>query len=204
MNTYPVEPWDLHGHAYIGVWLLPRDVAPAPHSPATPAITIFGRTVVASAYFVYELPSPLTYDEIMSTVLVRDRWRPRVSITHIWVNSTASRDGGRELWAIPKELATFDVDLHRSYVARKIGALRVHRVRRLPFALPIGFRTAQDRSGTLEVTPVRGRIRLGLAQTRWSFDDAGPLSFLNGRRPLISLAARPFRLTFGSHRSAAR
>ena len=25
LNAYPPEPWDLHGHAYVGVWLLPRD-----------------------------------------------------------------------------------------------------------------------------------------------------------------------------------
>lgn len=198
LNSYPAEPWDLHGHAYIGVWLIPRKHLPPPHSAATRPITIFGRGIVSTAFFVYEQPSPLTYDEIMSTVLVRQGWRPRVSITHIWVNSLASRDGGRELWAIPKELADFDVAAHRSYVADGIGALDVGRIRRLPFALPTGFRIAQDRAGTLKVSPVRGRIRLGLGRGTWTFDSGGPLSFLAGRKPLLTLAARPFRLLFGS------
>ncbi|MFI5428327.1 hypothetical protein [Aeromicrobium sp. UC242_57] len=135
LNSYPAEPWDLHGHAYIGVWLIPRKHLPPPHSAATRPITIFGRGIVSTAFFVYEQPSPLTYDEIMSTVLVRQGWRPRVSITHIWVNSLASRDGGRGWRAIPKELADFDVAAHRSYVADGIGALDVGRIRRLPFAL---------------------------------------------------------------------
>ncbi|MEJ7634297.1 acetoacetate decarboxylase family protein [Aeromicrobium sp.] len=197
MTTYPKEPWDLHGHAYVGLWLLPRVNTPAPHSPATRTVTIFGRAVVCAAFFVYEQPSPLTYDEIMTTVLVRQGWRPRVSITHIWVNSPASRDGGRELWAIPKDLAEFDVAAHSSYAAQDIGSLAVRSTRRLPFALPIGFRTAQDRAGTLLVSPVSGRMRTGLTRGRWSFAADGPIGFLAGRKPLLTLAARPFHLIFG-------
>ena len=197
MTSYPPEPWDLHGHAYVGTWLVPVADLPAPHSPATRPITIFGRGIVGAAFFVYEEPSPLTYDEIMATVLVREGWRLRVSITHIWVNSPASRDGGRELWAIPKDLAEFDVVAHSSYVARGIGALTVGRVRRLPVQLPGGFRIAQDRAGSLLVSPVTGRLRLGHAAGRWSFETDGPLGFLHGRRPLLTLAIRPFRLLFG-------
>jgi hypothetical protein len=197
MTGYPAEPWDLHGHAYIGVWLLPRDRTPAPHSPATRTVTIFGRAVVCAAFFVYEQPSPLTYDEIMATVLVRQGWRPRVSITHIWVDSPASRDGGRELWAIPKDLAEFEVAAHESYAARGIGSLALRRVRRLPWPLPLAFRVAQDRNGAVLVSPVRGRLRLGIGSARWALAADGPLGFLAGRRPLLTLAVRPFHLLFG-------
>jgi hypothetical protein len=197
MTSYPPEPWDLHGHAYVGIWLLPRDRTPAPHSPATKVVTIFGRAIVCAAFFVYEEPSPLTYNEIMSTVLVRQGWRLRVSITHIWVDSEASRDGGRALWAIPKDLADFDVVPHTSYAAQGIGSLEVKRVRRLPWALPIRFRIAQDREGALLVSRVKGRIRYGNTTARWSFAADGPIGFLAGRKPLLTLASRPFRLIFG-------
>ncbi len=196
-NTYPPSPWDLTGHNYAGVWLLPKRLAPAPHSAATKPITIFGRAIVCAAFFVYEEPSPLTYDEIMSTVLVRDGWRIRVSITHIWVNSEASRDGGRALWAIPKDLADFDVAPHTSYAAQGIGSLSLRRVRRLPFPIPARFSSAQDRDGELVVTPVAGRIRAGLAKGRWSFAADGPIGFLAGRKPLLTLAVKPFHLIFG-------
>lgn len=197
MTTYPAEPWDLHGHAYSATFLVPRKDLPPPHSPATKPITIFGRGIVATAFFVYEEPSPLTYDEIMSTVLVREGWRIRVSITHIWVNSVASRDGGRDLWAIPKDLADFEVARDSSYVAQGIGSLVVSRVRNLPWRLPIGFRIAQDRAGTLLVSPVTGRVRPGVARARWSFAPDGPLGFLHGRKPLLTLGVRPFHLLFG-------
>jgi hypothetical protein len=197
MTSYPAEPWDLHGHAHVGMWLLPRDRTPAPHSPATKVVTVFGRAVVCAAFFVYEEPSPLTYNEIMTTVLVRQGWRLRVSITYIWVDSEASRDGGRALWAIPKDLADFDVVPHTSYAAQGIGSLAVKRVRRLPWALPLAFRIAQDREGTLLVSPVRGRIRFGGTSGRWSFAADGPIGFLAGRKPLLTLAAKPFHLVFG-------
>lgn len=202
MSTYPPEPWDLTGHAHIGVWLLPRERTPPPASKETTPITILGRAIVCAAFFVYEKPSPLTYDEIMSTVLVRRGWRLRVSITHIWVNSPASRDGGREFWAIPKDLAEFDVEPHTSYAAQGIGSLAVRRVRRLPGRLPLAFSTAQDRAGSLVVSPVSGRLRPGLTSARWSFATDGPLAFLVGRRPVLTLAARPFRLRFGRSPSA--
>jgi hypothetical protein len=197
MTSYPAEPWDLHGHAQVGMWLLPRDRTPAPHSPATKVVTVLGRAVVCAAFFVYEEPSPLTYNEIMTTVLVRQGWRLRVSITHIWVDSEASRDGGRALWAIPKDLADFDVVPHTSYAAQGIGSLAVRRVRRLPWALPLAFRIAQNREGTLLVSPVRGRIRFGSTSARWSFAADGPIGFLAGRKPLLTLAAKPFHLIFG-------
>ena len=197
MTSYPPEPWDLHGHAHVGMWLLPRDRTPAPHSPATKVVTIFGRAIVCAAFFVYEEPSPLTYNEIMSTVLVREGWRIRVSITHIWVDSEASRDGGRALWAIPKDLADFDVVPHTSYAAQGIGSLAVKRVRRLPWALPIRFKIAQDREGSLLVSSVKGHIRYGNTTGRWSFAADGPIGFLAGRKPLLTLASKPFHLIFG-------
>lgn len=197
MTEYPSEPWDLHGHAYVGAWLVPRAHLPTPHSTLTRPVTILGRGIVGAAFFVYEQPSPLTYDEIMATVLVRQGWRIRVSITHIWVDSPASRDGGRDLWAIPKELADFEVVPHVSYAAQGIGSLVLRRVRRLPWHLPAGFHIAQDRDGSVLVSPVTGRMRFGVAAGRWSFAPSGPLGFLHGRKPLVTLAARPFRLLFG-------
>jgi hypothetical protein len=202
MTAYPPEPWDLHGHAYVGAWLVPRAHLPAPHSAATKPVTIFGRGVVGAAFFVYEEPSPLTYDEVMATVLVRQGWRLRVSITHIWVDSLASRDGGRELWAIPKELADFDVRPHAAYTARGIGSLAVGRTHVLPWRLPAGFTVAQDRNGSLLVSPVSGRMHLGLLRGDWMFDAGGPLAFLHGRRPLLAIAVRSFRLLFGRTTSA--
>ena len=202
ITSFPPSPWRLTAHAYVGVFLVPRAQLPAPHSSETKPITIFGRGIVAAAWFKYEDPSPLTYNEIMSTLLVRKGWRPLVSITNIWVDSVASRDGGRALWGIPKELAEFEVEPHTSYEAAgrdtEIGSLQVLTSRLLPFEVPLSFSCGQDRAGQLLITKVFGKGTFGLFKGSWSFAANGPLGYLNGRRPKLSLVARPLRITFGT------
>lgn len=195
--TYPAEPWPLTGHAYVGLFVLKRGDAPPPHSARTPVLRFFGRTLVTAAYFVYEEPSPLTYNEIMSTLMVRRGLRLQVSITHIWVDSPDSRDGGRDLWAIPKDLAEFTVEPHESYLAHGIGSLKVKRTRRLPVPVPALFHVAQDRDGEVISSPVRGTVRPVLTKAEWTFDPDGALGFLAGRRPFLTLGIRPFNIRFG-------
>ena len=201
MRTYPPSPWKLTAHAYVGLYLLPRAQLPTPHSPATKPLTFFGRGLVAVAFFVYEEPSPLTYNEIMSTVFVRKGWRPLVSITKIWVDSEASREGGRALWAIPKELADFGVHPHSSYVASEvgttIGSLDVDGARTFPVALPVSFSVAQDRDGRPLITKIRGRGRVGLAKVHWAFNPDGSMGYLAGHKSLLTLVLRPLRIVFG-------
>src|SRR5687768_3094215 len=64
--------------------------------------------VYAVAWVSYEDPSPLTYKELLvARALDSGEQGRRVSITDIWVDSPASVAGGRELWAIPKDLCDF-------------------------------------------------------------------------------------------------
>ncbi len=65
-------------------------------------------------------------------------------------------------------------------------------------------RLAADRDGALVVSQVKGRARLGLVRGAWSFEPDGPLGFLAGRRPLLSLALHPFRLVFGRRPTTER
>ncbi|KXP11253.1 hypothetical protein AXK57_07860 [Tsukamurella pulmonis] len=201
--TYPPEPWHLTGHCLIGVFLVPAAAAPAPPLPTgARTLTVFGRTIVATAFFVYERPSPLTYNEIMSTTVSVRRLLPFVSIPFIQVDSPASRAGGRELWAIPKELNRFAVRRLAEYTAKAVGTARLPRPPRwaLP-PLPIAFRLLQgdDRAGAR--TPVAGLVRVRPVRAEWEFDGAGPLAHLAGRRPLLSVAVPRFRLRFGGRRT---
>ena len=203
MTSYPPAPWRLFAHAYIGIFVVPRNELPRPDAPRTRPITVCGRGVVASAFFVYEEPSPLTYGEVMQTVLVRDGWRLRISITRIWVDSAASRDGGRELWAIPKQLAEFPIEAHRRYEARLAGRplarFRLRRGSRPRLPLWFGFRIAQGAAdGSTRTTPVRVRGRFGPAAGDWWSAPDGPLMEVTTRRPVLTLAAHRLRLVFGA------
>ena len=90
--TYPPAPWNMHGQ----LWLSLFRVREGDH-PDRPA-GVYGAALVS-----YERPSPLTYSEL----LVARQVEKKVTISDIWVDSADSRDGGRELWAIPKDLCDF-------------------------------------------------------------------------------------------------
>ena len=79
------------------------------------------------AFVSYEEPGPLTYRELVVARLLDTRAR-RVRVSDIWVDSETSREGGRVLWAIPKELAELDLEetrvgptAHTAFAARVDG-----------------------------------------------------------------------------------
>ena len=207
---YPPEPWQLRGQMYLSVFLIPRKAAP-PLPPALGAavrpFTVGGRVAVGAAWVSYEPGGVLHYKELLSAVLVHERGRPRVSITDIWVDSVASREGGRRLWGIPKELAAFTIDAESEPLvdatitapeaAVPFAAALVRLKRRLPGRFPLGFTVAQELAGQVRRTPVRGRAGLRTAVAAWRPEPDGPLGYLAGHRPVLSLAITDFWLVFG-------
>ena len=181
--TYPPEPWSLRGRMHVTVWLLP--VADVPPLPVPARIVRIGRrAVVGSAWVDYRPGGVLSYRELLAAVLVRDGWRPRVSITHIWVDSAASRDGGRALWGIPKDLAELSVT-ERAASAAGIASARLGRGR-LHVRLPLRFTVLQSLDGRAKASPVRSGAHCGLSKVEWEIAGDGPLAFLNrGAAPTV-------------------
>ncbi|MEV0895539.1 acetoacetate decarboxylase family protein [Actinoplanes sp. NPDC049802] len=207
---YPPEPWHLRGQMYLSVFLLPKSQAPALPpvlGAAVRPLTVGGRVAVGAAWVSYEPGGVLHYKELLSAVLVHERGRPRVSITDIWVDSVASREGGRRLWGIPKELAGFTVDaeteplVDATVTAPEADApfcsALVRLKRRVPGRFPVGFTVAQALGGQVRRTPVRGRAGLRAAAAAWRPEPDGPLGYLAGRRPALTLAITDFWLVFG-------
>jgi hypothetical protein len=124
------------------------------------------------------------------------------TITHIWVDSAASRDGGRELWGIPKQLAKFGALLATTDEG-PIAAGSVTPLVSLPWRLPGGFAVVQRLAGSAKVTPVRFRARIGLSRATFAADPGGPLAFLAGRRALLSFSVIDFRMIFGRAEGSA-
>ncbi|GAA4957432.1 acetoacetate decarboxylase family protein [Actinoplanes utahensis] len=207
---YPPEPWQLRGQMYLSLFLIPKsDAPPLPEvlGAAVRPFTVGGRVAVGAAWVSYEPGGVLHYKELLSAVLVHERGRPRVSITDIWVDSVASREGGRRLWGIPKELATFALDAESEPLvdatitapeasAPFVSAL-IRLKNRLPGRFPLGFTVAQQLADQVRRTPVRGRAGLRTASAAWRPDPGGPLGYLAGRRPVLSLAVTDFWLVFG-------
>lgn len=192
--TYPPEPWSLRGDLHLSVWLLRGPVADVPEG--TRVVRVGPWRIVGTAWVDYQPGSVLTYRELMSTVLVRKGLRLYPSITHIWVDSPESRDGGRELWGIPKELAEFEVH-GPEWTAEGIGRARVRPGVRLPGRLPVAFRVAQVLAGKLKLSRVRSVAGLRPTRIDWAVESSGPLAFLEGRSPVLGLSLTDFAMSFG-------
>ncbi|WP_436529639.1 acetoacetate decarboxylase family protein [Actinoplanes sp. HUAS TT8] len=205
---YPPEPWHLRGQMYLSVFLVPmRAVPPLPEvlGAAVRPLSFGGRAAIGAAWVDYQPGGVLHYRELLSAVLTHERGRPRISITDIWVDSVASREGGRRLWGIPKELAEFTLDADEDLVdataaapdGAPIASALVRLKRRVPGRFPLGFTVAQELSGHVKRTPVRGRADVRTANAAWRPDPHGPLAYLAGRRPVLNLAISDFWLVFG-------
>ena len=218
--VYPPEPWDLRGQLHLTVWRMPHADLPAMPTGLAP-VRLGGCALVGTAWVVYEPGGVLSYRELLVAVPVWHGRLLRTSITDIWVDSASSLLGGRELWGIPKELATFDFAGPRfaastpdgASIARGTVAPRAGLPGRWPArytvvqnigtqnagAQNIGAQNADARepAGELAVTPVRSRAALRLTSADWEFAPDGPLGWLTGGRPLLSASLRDFRLRFG-------
>jgi hypothetical protein len=217
---YPPQPWDLHGQLYLSVFAVPRGALralPGPLAAAVRPVPFGRRALVGAAWVHYEPGGVLQYRELLSAVLVHERLRPRVTITEIWVDSVESRDGGRALWGIPKDLAELELRVSPGgdLVAAAstgpepgdprapIGSAAFRRGVRLPGRWPTPLSVAQALGGAIVRTPVRGRAGLRLGGSTWRVEADGPLAHLAGRRPLLTVTLTDFRLRFGAPAAVA-
>lgn len=208
--AYPPEPWFLGGDFLAGVFLVPVSEVPAAVWAEVPAaarpVRVAGRVVVAVAAVRYTPGGVLAYDELLVALPVIHGRRVSVTIPQIWVTSPASRDGGRALWGIPKHLmsarrASAGRRLSGAYrgedravLADVAGSARVDLPGIWTLPLPTLQRGAGCSPSIRSQNSVRGRLHL--ARTEWSFGSS--LSWLRGRRPVLSAALTRAAVVFGA------
>jgi hypothetical protein len=201
VTSYPPEPWNLAGQAYVSTWRVPlADLPPLP-SGAEPVV-LARHAIVVTAWIDYQPSGQLAYHELLSTVAVRGS-RPANSITGIWVDSGVSLAGGRALWGIPKDLATLafhdgstftaSASTEADWIATAAFTLRAG----VPLAVPAAFDVVQALDGRRHRSPVRAKVHPHLASASWNINARGPLGYLAGRRPIVSMGLRDFTLRFG-------
>lgn len=147
--TYPPAPWHTHGHAVMQPYLVD---ARSLHLPAGfEPVTIGGRVVGVLGLVVYEPPSPLVYAELvwmpcMVTVATEARRARGYYVDKMYVDSDDSLAGGRELWALPKQKARFELGAREAIVETDDGARLVLDVRRRGprVRAPVSGATLQD------------------------------------------------------------
>lgn len=209
--AFPAAPWHLTGTMTVSLVTAPLThiphltrALPQGHSP----VRLGRNAVVGLAVARYEPGGDLAYDELLLAVLTRRGLALRATVTQIWVDSPASRVGGRALWAIPKDLATS----HRSTNGRPadrtefhlpdgapILRLDRHPGRRLtPQRVTIPIPTAQREGATAVTTHNTVNATVRTTSARWQVAVDGPLGWLAGRRPLGSVTLTDAHLTFGA------
>lgn len=209
MTAYPPEPWRLRGRLHLTVWRVDATALPALPAGLAP-VRIATTALVGTAWVHYEPGGVLSYRELLAAVLTHRGGRPLVSITDIWVDSEPSLRGGRELWGIPKGLATFDVEYlaaSQRWTAVTAGGApiaygTVAARRPVPGRWPAACTVAQQLAGQLALTPVRSRSAVQPARASWQFTAGGPLHWLRDARPLVSVSLRDFDLRFGPRRAS--
>lgn len=204
--AYPAEPWRLTGELEAAAWLVPaREVEidlPAGWRP----VELFGRRLVGAVFARYAASGDLAYRELAAGVAVRRGLQLAVTIPWIWVDDPRALEGGRQLWAIPKQRAAFlreDERLQADDAAGRVIAVLQRRIlAALPGRWPGALAIAQPTDTGARVTPARLRGRLSLARSRWRA--AGPLAMLDGRTPLLSLRLDRAEMLFGRQDAAAQ
>lgn len=212
---YPAAPWQMHGQ----LWLSLFRVRAGDHPDRRPGV--YGAALVS-----YEAPSPLTYSELLLARPVKapgargagipgsgKASRVGIEITDIWVDSADSRDGGRELWAIPKGLCDFDRSMtgdrlqratwNTSLEGTPIAQARFSDVSSLALRMPLRGATRQHRrapdprAGQEVVTPLSGSAKVLPCRGSWEFSELGPLAWLAGKRAIASFRMTDFAISFG-------
>ena len=172
---------------------MPADVEVVPVLP--------GRTAAGFLLARYEGPSTLHYGELLVLpALTRVRGRLGWWISHAYVDSEASLAGGRRMWGVPKDLATFDWSGGAARVTREDGVALLDaevpqpsRTVTLPaFIASNGTTGGDDRRRFLGTGPLRmapRRIRVGVP-------DESPFAALGlgGARRLALAGHADFRL----------
>lgn len=123
-RPYPPAPWRTYGEGVIAPFLVPADAISLP--PALASFRFGPLTLGLLAYIDYQPPSPLTYQELiwMPSLLQGQRGRPTgYYVAHMYVDNESSLQAGREIWALPKQRASFDRRGKRVEIKAEDGTL---------------------------------------------------------------------------------
>jgi Acetoacetate decarboxylase (ADC) len=164
VTAYPAAPWDLRGR----VALIPGPVrACAARDAGLPAgarlLTAGPWTLGGLLLADYDETATLRYRElIVFSGLALAAGRPAFVVSHIYVDLEASLAGGRAIWGLPKEMASFTARDGRVAVraadGRSLATIAVRR-RARGARLPLWAGVIGTLGGAAARTATTGRLR---------------------------------------------
>jgi hypothetical protein len=125
-ESHPPAPWRTHGRALLQPFLVRAETLRLP--PGFAPRLVLGRALGVLGLVEYVAPSPLTYRELVwmpclvSTAVEGGRRARGHWVEKMYVDSRASLRGGRDIWALPKQLARFEWSEREVVVETEDGA----------------------------------------------------------------------------------
>jgi Acetoacetate decarboxylase (ADC) len=199
--TYPPSPWTLNATAYVSLWRVPAKHCSFALGAGIRELTLFGSLFVCSGFVHYEGAGDLQYRELFLAVLARVGGRVGANLPLIWVDSLASLEGGRELWAIPKQLATLrfeDRTLRAAANGQSIASMSFEPGRRLLRGFPICATVIQARGSEVIRTPIHVSAEVERIRAQWYIPQDSPFSVLQKRVPIMSVRLSHALVRFGA------
>lgn len=193
-TLYPPPPWHMLGQCWGGLFHAAQPLAlPAGLHHVLPACWL----VVG---LVRYREGTLRYDEFFTASAARAGLRMGLFIHNIWVNDADSQAGGRSIWGLPKELATFTWHRNGVRISDAEGVIAALTINQHPRALPplpmwgAGIGHARGAPVFFDITLWGCLGRAAMRIDSWS--DHFPARI--HASPLFSAAMNPFRATFHS------
>ncbi len=191
-TAYPPPPWRLAGECWWGLFRADR---PLPLPDGLRPLLGTRRLLLA---LVRYRAGALCYDELVVGALALRGLTPGLWVHGIWVDSAASLAGGRAIWGLPKQLASFRWSDTGVVVADGDGTLAALDLARPARPLPPLPATVLA-FGSTPCGPLPFRISgwfcPGLGAMRLA-DWSPRFGYRLDERPQAHLAADPFRATF--------
>lgn len=189
----------MHGRAFVQPFVVDASHLRLPDGFS--AVTIAGRAIGVLGLIEYLPPSPLVYAELVwMPCLVRAAGKRGYFVEKMYVDSDASLAGGREIWALPKQKARFEIGDRSATIETDDGAHLVLDLKRRGPAVraATGGRTLQ--AGVDEIVQFRGagsaRISSGSMHVREASGLDGWMGWPGAHRmPAVGIALEDFAIT---------
>ncbi len=201
MSAYPPAPWQLRGRvALVPVPVRASAARAAGLPPGARLLTAGPWTLGGLLLADYDETATLRYRElIVFSALASAGGRPAFVVSHIYVDLDASLAGGREIWGLPKELASFTARDGRIAVRAADGqglATIALRRRARSARLPLWAGVIGTLGGAAARTATTGTLHGSLAAAEVDVPAGSPLQALGMSGRHAALAGDRLALPF--------
>jgi len=200
MALYPQAPWTLQGFAVATLHLIDIEQVHSLIPQELDIISVFPGKTIGGVYLSnYTSGSVLQYSElIVVAAAVTHSGKIGGWVSHIYVDNPDSVAGGREIWALPKELAEFtwgnnSVSVRQSN--RPLCSLNYNSLFNVGWKPRLGASSFSQKNTDLLSFGFDVEAQFGLVNAQLTVFPTSPFTNLITRQPWLAISATQMQLT---------